>query len=334
MYSEDDLDHAVQAGVLKQHDVDAFRNHVANSSNTTMVDEENFRFLTGFNDIFVVISSLLLLCSATYITAQNSLWGGALVLMGLSWCLAEYFTKLRKLSLPSIVLVVSFLGGSVWLGFLLTESLLADSSWPVLTSGLFGAVMAIVHWRRFGVPITPACVLATFSYGIVGAALAEWGEYDHLVGSLALVMGLFILAIAIFWDADDRYRKTKKSDTAFWLHLCAAPLIVHAAFSLLSIFEAEAQLQTLLIVMALYVFLAVISLVLDRRALMVSSLFYVLYVFTAYFNDHGYIASGFAVTGVAAGIGLLTLSAFWHQVRQSIVKRLPDRLQLFLPAIS
>lgn len=334
MYSEDDLDNAIHAGVLKQSDVDAFRNHIANANNTAIVDEENFRFLTGFNDIFVVISSLLLLGSASYITAQSTVWGGAVLLMVLSWGLAEYFTKRRKLSLPSIVLIFSFLGGSVWLGFLLANVFLHDDGMPVLVSGVFAAGMAFFHWKRFGVPITPACVLATFSYAIVGAAFTQWGEYDHLVSSLALAMGLFILAIAIFCDADDRYRKTKKSDIAFWLHLSAAPLIVHAAFSLLNIFAVDAELQTVLTVMALYSFLALISVALDRRALMVSSLFYVLYVFTVYFNNHGSIASGFAVTGVAAGTGLLTLSAFWHECRRFIVKRLPDKLQSFLPVIS
>lgn len=56
MYSESDLESAVAAGVLSPQEVDALRTHVSAQRATSMVDEEDFRLLSGFNDIFVAIA--------------------------------------------------------------------------------------------------------------------------------------------------------------------------------------------------------------------------------------------------------------------------------------
>src|SRR2546430_3225670 len=43
--------------------------------------------------------------------------------------------------------------------------------------------------------------------------------------------GMFLFAM--WWDGSDRARLTRRSDVAFWLHLLAAPMIVHPVFTLL-----------------------------------------------------------------------------------------------------
>ena len=67
MYTEEDLNAAVQAGAISADAADAFRSHVAASRHTPVADEEYFRLVTGFNDIFVVIACALLLVSVTWI---------------------------------------------------------------------------------------------------------------------------------------------------------------------------------------------------------------------------------------------------------------------------
>ena len=47
--------------------------------------------------------------------------------------------------------------------------------------------------------------------------------------SLVLIpIGLAIFATAMKFDMSDRNRVTQRTDIAFWLHLLAAPLIVHS----------------------------------------------------------------------------------------------------------
>lgn len=61
MYSNEDIESAVAAKIISRQAAQALRDHVAGVKKTSAVDEENFRLLTGFNDIFVVMASLLLL---------------------------------------------------------------------------------------------------------------------------------------------------------------------------------------------------------------------------------------------------------------------------------
>jgi hypothetical protein len=67
MYSEIDIANAVEAGVLSPESANAFRNHVAEGRSAPAVDEEHFRLLTGFNDIFVSIAAALILVAVAWI---------------------------------------------------------------------------------------------------------------------------------------------------------------------------------------------------------------------------------------------------------------------------
>ena len=55
MYTDEDLYAAVKDGVLDETAVERFRSFVSGRAHTRLVDEENFRLISGFNDIFVSI---------------------------------------------------------------------------------------------------------------------------------------------------------------------------------------------------------------------------------------------------------------------------------------
>jgi hypothetical protein len=61
MYTDQDLTDAVRQGIFSESSVQQFRQYIALNNNTNPVDEENFRLISGLNDIFVVIASGLLL---------------------------------------------------------------------------------------------------------------------------------------------------------------------------------------------------------------------------------------------------------------------------------
>lgn len=75
------------------------------------------------------------------------------------------------------------------------------------------------------------------------------------------------------------------------------------------------------------------SLAIDRRALMVSALGYVLYAFSSLLNHAGLVGMAFAVTALLIGGALLVLSAFWYRSRGALVSRLPSALQARLAPI-
>jgi hypothetical protein len=137
----------------------------------------------------------------------------------------------------------------------------------------------------------------------------------------------------MWWDGSDRARLTRRSDVAFWLHLLAAPMIVHPVFALLGLNDGNATIGEGVTVVLLYVALGVTALAIDRRALLVSALAYVLYALTELFKQFGAVELNVALTALVIGSALLMLSAFWHQARRAIVSPLPDSLRNRLPIL-
>ena len=294
MYSDSDLEAAVTAGALSPEAAKAFRNHVSARRATPVVDEEHFRLLTGFNDIFVAIAAVILLVAVSWIGDSIRLggdWSGPSPLSGLfvaatAWGLAEFFTLKRRMALPSIILLLAFVGG------------------------LFGVTLAIIA-------------------SIVGDTEAL---SDILLG-FALLLGVGVFLFAMWWDSSDPRRETRRSDVAFWLHLLSAPLIVHSVFSLLGLTDGSATPLEAVIVLLVYVALGLTALAIDRRALLVSALAYVLWALSDLFERFGAVELSFALTAFVIGSALLLLSAFWHNARRAVVTPLPANLRSKLPVV-
>lgn len=324
MYSEEDLASAVKEGVLTQEAANAFRLHVARTRQLPAVDEEYVRLLSGFNDIFVVIACALLLVSVGWISARWAPWSGGLALSLVAWALAEFFTRRRRMALPSIVLLLAFVGGAFAAGLSFKGNF-------VLASALAGAA-AWLHWMRFKVPITVAAGVASVVCFVVALILSR-DEMKGLAAPIMFIAGLAVFALAMRWDASDVRRQTRRSDVAFWLHLLAAPLLVHPVFSALRIFDGDTRLLQALCVVGLYVLISLTSLAIDRRALMVSALAYVLYSFSALLDQFGLVSLSFAITALAIGAALLLLSAFWHASRTLVLRLCPSAIRQHLPPI-
>jgi hypothetical protein len=352
MYSESDLALAVEEGVLSPDAAEAFRNYIAARSSTPAADEESFRLLTGFNDIFVAIAAALILVAVGWIGSYIAMHmvdmhhpgpvevgitaaAGGFSVAVTSWLLAEYFTLQRRMALPSILLLLGFTGGMlVGIGAVfaantpwLAEQVNAVTS--VQQKQLTGGIAAIVgilvaiatwlHWRRFMVPITVAvgaCTAVGIVIGIIMAFVP--GAFDYR-NPIVLVAGLIVFAVAMAWDMSDLERRTRRSDVAFWLHLAAAPMIAHPIFHMLGVFDGDISVAMAAVVIGLYIAFALVALAVDRRALLVSSLAYVLYAMYSLFQSTGAVELSAALTGLVIGSALLMLSAFWQPMRRGVV---------------
>ncbi|MFK5977043.1 MAG: hypothetical protein QM493_11085 [Sulfurovum sp.] len=332
MYSNDDLNEAIKEEIFTQESVDNFRNYVSTKHNSPLVDEENFKLLSGFNDIFVVIATWLLLGSVYWITAQIDILLAMVVLTVLSWGLAEFFVRQRKMALPSIVLMGTFIS-SIFFGLFtifVHNNILYENN-LMISAGVTG-IATYLHWRRFAVPITVAFGMSVFIVFTISLLISIYPPVKDHWAFLTLFFGLMTFYVAMYWDSKDTKRLTKNSDVAFWLHLLSAPLIVHSIFTLLGIFDStENGLDTLIAIIILYIFLSSVSLIVDRRAFMVSSLAYVIYALNSLFNNYGIDNNSFAITGVLIGFSLLLLSAYWQNVRNTLLNILPDVIRRRVP---
>ncbi|MFM7027482.1 MAG: hypothetical protein ACKOXK_02250 [Chakrabartia sp.] len=339
MFTQADLESAVAAGALTPDAAAAFRAHLDARTPASSVDEEQFRLITGFNDIFVSIAAILFLTGCAWAGSSIVLWLGAALVSAAAWGMAEFFTARRRMALPSILLLIAFVAGL----FATVITLLAPSGyvsgddihgkWIVAGAAAVSALGAWAHWRRFQVPITVAAGAAALT-GLVFAILAAlFPAIEQHILLLLFAAGVALFATAMWWDMSDLERRTRRSDVAFWLHLLAAPMMVHPIFSALGVMENAPPMATGLLVILLYIGLGAIALVIDRRALMVSALAYVLAALGAVLREFGALSLDVAITALVIGSALLLLSAFWHSVRAALIGWLPPALQARLPPV-
>jgi hypothetical protein len=358
MYSQNELDEAVAAGALSAEAATALRMHIEGQRSTPTVDEEQFRLLTGFNDIFVSIAAAILLFAVAWIghqIGQNlglSIDGdgpaptGPLAVAATAWGLALFFTAKRRMALPSILLLLAFVCGvfaTAAFGLVLAVGPDSFDNNEVLGGIVAAAAAAIaagaawLHWRTFRVPITvaagAAAVAALVMALIVSALGGVEGQNKDILLGFGLVLGIGMFLFAMWWDGSDRARITRRSDVAFWLHLLAAPMIVHPVFTLLGLNDGNATIAEGFVVILLYVVLGLTALAIDRRALLVSALAYVLYALNEMFRQFGAVELNVALTALVIGSALLLLSAYWHQARSLVVRPLPEGLRERLPMI-
>lgn len=346
-----DLDAAVAAGVIGGSDADRLRRFLAERAHSGAThsgpaiepDEENLRFITSFNDIFVTMGLGLFLGALAYfgVSVGGSSFAGPAIVAGASWVLAEFFTRQRRMALPSITLLVIF-ATSVFLAFAALFGVFdprgssLDSSDAVAI--LWGAAASLLtlgaiwlHWRRFRVPITVAAGAAALSGAVlltVAAIVPD--QLERNLNLVILLCGLAIFALAMRFDMSDVARVTRRSDVAFWLHLLAAPMIVHP---LIRPFAGVSDMgaANAAMVLAVFLALAVVAVLVDRRAILVSGLSYAGYAFGVLLSQSGISGATVPVTLLVLGAFVLLLSAGWRPLRQRALRLLPPSLRSRVP---
>jgi hypothetical protein len=370
MYSEDDINSAVSAGALSAEAAENFRSHMSKARKLPRGSEENFKLINSFNDIFVSIGIVILLVAvgaigqaiagmivpvgqwdfetdfgnadwqASYALRESLQLGIAgLLVAAAAWPLSEFFIRRRRMALPSILLLLGFVGGTFFAIFGLGQALVASEN-PQVTAlvaagaGLVAAGAAYAHYRRFMVPITVAAGTAAIAGTIIALVMAAAGLWINtdIILALVFVAGLAVFTVAMRWDISDRERVTRRSDVAFWLHLLAAPMIAHPVFALIGVTQGDnIGIGAAISVVAVYIGFGLLALTVDRRALLVSALIYVLFALTFLFREFGAVELNFALTALVIGSALLSLSAFWQPIRRAVVTTLPENLQDKLP---
>lgn len=358
MLTRDTLIAASRQGLIGLDQVDpllAFLTGEDQAGRAVMHDPEEMHFARGFHDIFISIG-LVILMSGYFATAMLfgndgattvlMTYGGGMVLV---WGLAEWFSKALRLSLPSILLSGLFVALSGLTGVSLLSVLFALGNgwslpdWAALDgSGFFGLVpfvAAIVgglaFYGRFRVPITPTFItLATIGLFFMLLALIEETLLTDFITLWMMLVGVGCLALALWYDRQDRLRQTVKSDTAFWLHLVAAPLLVHSLLSHLSVIDSSAFAA--LATIALFVLIGLFALIIDRRALLASGIGY-LGVAIGILIKQSQLGEGGAValTLLILGLFVLMLGSAWTKLRDLLLSRFSHHpLMRSLPPVS
>jgi hypothetical protein len=333
-FDEEDLAAAVAAGVLPADTAEALTAFVdARRAASPRADEEEVRFVTSFNDIFVTIG-IVLVCGGVAFLVTNATtfgWGG-LAATVVGWGLSEIFARRWRMAFPSIALTAIVVGAAGVAGAAAGEAVGAKEF-----AGLAGAAAALAvgwaHWRRFAVPISVAAAIAgagLLVFTLVHMAAPDFAR-EHPAAVL-LPLGLVAFALAMWWDASDRDRRTRRTDVAFWLHVLAAPTIVHPLVSAAGIrLDAVGPAQAVAIV-ALFAVIACIALVIDRRALLVSALIYLGVSIGVLIERSGWSPTqGAPLTGAVVGAIVLLLAVGWRPLRSATLRFVPPAIRAHVP---
>jgi hypothetical protein len=357
----DDIDAAVAAGVIPQAQADALNAFVAERRRARFgqsgQEDESFRFMTGFNDFFFAIGILLLGSGIAFFTmGGEDLWP-RVAAAALMWGLSELLVRRMRLVLPGILLSVFFISfvylavpadlvaSSVPrfpLASPLAHTLFGITGAPLVTAtkALIGTAAAGLYYWRFRLPFTLLPIGASLVAAIGSLVELAFGQIPVTANSLlGLACGLAVFAVAMRYDMSDRERLTRRADCAFWLHLLAAPLIVHSLISLIVpnfIAINNTVAGAILLIVAI---LAIVAIVIDRRALLVSALLYVGLVIAYAIGGNWATQTGtdsslvFFGTLVILGVFVIMLGVGWMPLRRRLIGLISPSIAARLPPI-
>lgn len=358
MYSHSDIEEAVASGALNADQAASLRNFVARRNGTPTADEEHVRWLLGFNDMYVYLSSILLLIGLGWlghkIGGQMDTGGAPSFLIPLlvalaCWGLSEYFVRRKHLAMTAINLAFVFVYCVFFTIVLLAAQLFGpngDRTTGELVSAVAAALAAgsaFLHWKRFAEPVAISLILGAAAVSImslIGAAVPN--DPEGTVGFLVLtLLGVATLVYAQTWEAKDIHRTTRKADIAFWLHWVASFEVVIGLMGLLGLISYPSQ-GAAIGGIVVFIVLAVVGIVLDRRLWVLLGawpggigIFTLLKGSTPRYNPYGEFEGGMAygyspygnigdtvdnvmLTLLILGVVLIVIGMFWTQIRRAL----------------
>ena len=283
--------------------------------------------------------------------------GGLFAACGaLMWGLGEVFARRRRLFLPAIAIVISLTGFMIVATALLYAGALVGAGfdgsgldwsrmppelrWGILLAMAMAFIAPFAFYLRFRLPFSLGLTGGGIAgFIVVAAMIANFEMTMQYLPLLSLVLGIMLFIAAVAFDARDPARTTRYSDNGFWLHFAAAPLILNGTFGLIgmafgnefaaggagALIQSAATDQgqatahaalTLLVVAAL----GVVSLLINRRVLIVSTLITTGVAIGVLMNAVGMGAGGLAAsTLIVLGAFVLILGGSWHTVRRALL---------------
>ena len=369
MLNKTDLANAVSEGIItneQAEQLNAFSKRIHANDDSPRFQEletrdEPFRLLRGFRDIFIALGILFLSIGATVLNfaitgnpltfnnnngnIQRSLIEfmsgavGAAVLLIVGIVIAEIVTRKLRLPLSSLILSLAI---ALWAGLFGMQIMAPAASLFVQSNSQLNAIGSVLlflsafigislFYARYRLPFVLLVVAATLvglSVSVIKSISPDLTAFDlrFLIGGLGFIVFLF----AMNFDLKDRIRVTRLSENAFWLHLLAAPLMIHSILATGSFDQINIPL--ILIVFAI---LTVIALIIDRRAFLVSSLLYMGGAFTKIVGSLGLDDSlQFAVPVLFIGLLVVVLGIGWSPLRRLIMTIVPSAIANRVPPVA
>ncbi|MEP3630417.1 MAG: hypothetical protein ABJN04_10475 [Hyphomicrobiales bacterium] len=369
MLNKTDLANAVSEGIItgeQAEQLNALSKRLHTNDENPRFQEletrdEPFRLLRGFRDIFIALGILFLSMSATILNFAitgnaliinnsglssnreliefiiSAVGAGILLIIGI--IIAEIVTHRLRLPLSSLILSLAI---ALWAGLFgmqimtpaarvfidSTAQLTQVSNMLLFLSAFIGISLFYARYRLPFIMLVAAATLVGLGGLIVKTIVPDFAAQNlrFIIGGF----GFVVFLAAMKFDLKDRLRVTRLSENAFWLHLIAAPMMVHSILAVSSRDQINIPL-----ILTVFTILTLIALIIDRRAFLVSSLLYMTIAFTQIIRTLGIDSSlQTTVTFLFIGVLIVVLGIGWSPLRRLIMTMVPSAIANRVPPIA
>jgi hypothetical protein len=284
----------------------AYFNPVSNTNSG-----EQLKFLRSFGDIFIALGILLLTFTSNQL-ANTTMY--QLITIVAFFLIAEWLVGYKRLVLPGISILLSLL----FFVNKVMDTNFSEYSIPIISQSadIFAMILvSLIFYLRYKMPFSLYPVAVGCIYLSIDLSGINVIDYPYIF----IILGLIVFTFAMWYDSRDTERVTSLSDNAFWLHLLAAPLIVHGI--MVSLFLSKTnflEINTLTILLLLLLFFLV-ALFVDRRAILVSSFVYALYsIFKFAYEQFFQVNNLTLLIFMGTGLFIIFLGTYWYHIRKFI----------------
>ncbi len=343
MISKKTLQQAAEKNIISRHQIEPLYQFIQNekktstnisSSEETTEDfqqnlQEPLRFVRSFGDIFITLGIFLVVISINMTPLSGYYY---LIPVAAFIIIAEWLVRLRRLVLPGIAILISIL-------FFINKTFLFYSNEATYlgfnnASLILTSISCLLFYIRYNMPFS----LLPLAASLVTITLIQVGS-DILENPIIFVIpGFIIFCFAMWFDVRDTKRQSYLSDSAFWLHLIAAPLIVHGA--MLALLSSDQSITPLinrnLMMGVFFACFFLIALFIDRRAILISTQLYAIYALTQLFS-HDLVDSKNIMIYVLMTLGMVVIffGTYWYKTRKIIFSPLKNsKISQYVPNLN
>jgi len=303
------LQKAVDKNIIETEQLEPLYQFLQNENAESEIDnqEEPLKFIRSFGDVFITLGVILLAMSINRI--NFTAYEAVVPVVGFI-AVAEWLVRVRRLALPGIAILIAVL-------FFVNNAIPSEYDTSTISGLAILGLTSLLFYLRYKMPFS----LLPLSACLIAIAIIQIGVDVLKTPIIFALFGLIVFVVAMWFDAQDTKRVSHMSDSAFWLHFLAAPLFVHGVMASMLISESS-FFEIVNKEMMIFIFFAcffLLALLVDRRAMLISTQLYVIYALTQLFQDR--ISSTQDVMIyilMAIGLFVIYFGAYWYKTRQLI----------------
>ena len=309
MISKNTLQKASEKNIINKDQIEPLYQFIKNEQSNTSSEnkEEPLKFVRSFGDVFIALGVILLAVSIN----MTSLSGYYYLIPAAGFLIiAEWLVRIRRLALPGIVILLSIL-------FFINKAFSFEQENATIIGLSIISLSSLLFYLRYKMPFS----LLPLSASLVAITIILIGIDVLNSPVIFVVLGLVIFSIAMWFDCRDTKRISHLSDSAFWLHLLASPLIVHGA--MVSMLTSDKtwvpSLSNDLLMILFFAGFFLTALFVDRRAMLVSTQIYAIYALTQLLQSDLVDSQNVTIyVLMALGLFVIFFGTYWYKTRRIV----------------